>query len=118
MTARTAMAPKVPQKITLRWVFLGRLRATRPMIRALSPAKTRSMRTMASRAEKNPAENSSGSTMNLQRKRKAKAAVFSSEAYRHLTDGAPAGRAQDPDEAGGEDTQNEDSECPGGAGQQ
>ena len=62
MTARTAMAPKVPQKITLRWVFLGRLRATRPMIRALSPASTRSIRTIANSADRKPADKKSSST--------------------------------------------------------
>ena len=62
MTARTAMAPKVPQKITLRWVFLGRLRATRPMIRALSPASTRSIRTIANSADTKPADKKSSST--------------------------------------------------------
>ena len=47
-----AMAPKVPQKMTLFWLSLGRLRATRPMMRALSPASTRSIRMMARRADK------------------------------------------------------------------
>src|ERR1051325_3529130 len=92
MAARTAMAPKVPHRITWRCVFFGRLRATRPMIRALSPASTRSIRTMANRADTKPDEKSSGCMKSLQRKRNE--VVFSSELYGYLLDGAPVRRAQ------------------------
>src|SRR6188508_1558470 len=98
MTARVAIAPKVPQKMTLRCLSLGRLRATRPMIRALSPASTRSIRTMANRADRKAAEkNSSSTTISptktgmgppaaLARRQPSAEASPSSELDRHLVD--------------------------------
>ena len=59
---------QVPQKMTLFWLSLGRLRATSPMMRALSPASTRSIRTIASRADRNAAEKKSVSTKSLQQR--------------------------------------------------
>src|SRR5689334_7132169 len=111
------MAPKVPQKITLRCVFLGRLRATRPMIRALSPASTRSIRTMANRADTKAAENSSGCTR-ISNEKGRKKSVFSSELDGHLFDGAAPGRPQDLHDDGSADAQHADAERQHGAGQQ
>src|SRR3977135_2138062 len=84
---RTAMAPKVPQKMTLRCVCRGRFRATRPMMRALSPASTRSIRTMANRADMKAAEKNSGCMTNLGRKEGRQRGVF--------VDGPARRRAQD-----------------------
>src|SRR5215831_4846834 len=116
MAARTAMAPKVPHRITWRCLFLGRLRATRPMIRALSPASTRSIRTMANRADTKPAERNSGCMKNLQRKRNE--VVFSSELYGHLLDRAPVGRAQGLHDGGGADGEDGNAERNRSAGKQ
>src|SRR5262245_33135025 len=93
ISARTAMAPKVPQKMTLRWVFLGRLRATRPMMRALSPASTRSIRTMAKRADSEAAEKNSANMM-ISDERRDEARRLSSELDGHLVDGPARRRAQ------------------------
>ena len=52
---RTPMAPTAPQTIARFCSATGRLRAARAMTIALSPASTRSMITMASKAERNEA---------------------------------------------------------------
>ena len=51
MTDRTTMAPTVPQTMAFFCRWAGRWRAARAMTMALSPARTRSMRMMASSAD-------------------------------------------------------------------
>lgn len=50
--ARMIMAPNVPQIMARFCWFFGKFLAANPMTIALSPAKTRSITTIASRAEK------------------------------------------------------------------
>ena len=51
-STRTAIAPAVPHRMTARCFSLGTLRAAMPMMMALSPASTRSIRMMASSADR------------------------------------------------------------------
>src|SRR6185369_13602596 len=59
IAARTTMAPSVPQTMALRFSRWGRLRAAKAMTIALSPASTRSIRTMASSADHQAVEKNS-----------------------------------------------------------
>lgn len=56
---RTAMAPKVPQKIAFLCKFGGRFRAASAITIALSPASTRSINIIAPSADQNSGLNSS-----------------------------------------------------------
>lgn len=51
MTERTAIAPTVPQMMAFFCKWDGRLRAARAITMALSPARTKSIRMMANRAD-------------------------------------------------------------------
>ena len=59
MAARTTTAPTVPHQMVFLRKWSGRLRAARAMTMALSPASTKSIKTMAKSADHQAFEKSS-----------------------------------------------------------